>query len=179
MTDNPDNCSNLTPDRLATTHLPEQKMYKVRVEDVSPVEQGGGGVRARPLFKTNELVLFYFEIDPSGMIDWHTHVPDMDEITMCLQGRAEYTLERGDGSHQTIEVGPMECAYLPGGARNKIETVGDRTHAGIVVHKSTSVARLENLEDFTPSDSSGWPIALWIDRLRDEIVDKDNCAVSE
>lgn len=169
----------LTPEKLASTHLPEQKMYKIRAEKASSVEQVEGEVRTRPLFTTNELVLLYFEIEPSGMIDWHTHVPDMDEVSMGLEGRARYTLEREDGSYQSIEIGPMEFAYMPGGARNKIEAVGDQTHKGIVVHKSTSVARLENLEDFMPADGDDWPMALWIDRLRDEVVAKDEDAVSE
>lgn len=91
-------------------------MYKVRAEDASSVEQVDGEVRTRPLFTTNELVLLYFEMEPGGMIDWHTHVPDMDEISM-------------------------------------------------------------GLEDSTEGDD--WPMALWIDRLRDEVVAKDEDAVSE
>ncbi len=177
MAQNGDDRPRLTPEKLAATHLPEQKMFKVCAEDASSVEQVEGEVRTRPLFTTNELVLLYFEMEPSGMIDWHTHVPDMDEVSMGLEGRARYTLERADGSHQSIEIGPMEFAYLPGGARNKIEAVGDRPHKGIVVHKSTSVARLESLEDST--EGSDWPMALWIDRLRDEVVTKDEDAVSE
>lgn len=169
----------MNPEKLAYTHLPEQKMYKVRAEEVNSVEQVEGQVRTRPLFTTNELVLLYFEIEPSGIIDWHTHVPDMDEISMCLEGRAKYTLEREDGSYQTIEIGPMEFVYLPGGARNKVEAVGDRTHCGMVVHQFTSVARLENLKDFTSNDESDSSMALWIDRKRDEVVTKDDNAVSE
>ncbi|MFC7189987.1 cupin domain-containing protein [Halocatena marina] len=168
----------LTPERLSHAHLPEQKMYKVRAEEASSVEQVEGQVRAYPLFTTNDLVLLYFEMGPSGMIDWHTHVPNMDEVSMCLEGRARYTLEREDGSHQTIEVGPMEFVYLPGGARNKIETVGEQVHKGMVIHRPVSVARLENLEDFTPSDGDDWPMALWIDRKRDEVLEKDEDAVS-
>jgi len=40
------------------------------------------------------------------------------------------------------------------------------------------VARLEMLEGASPYRIEDWPVALWVDRKRDEVVEKDDEAVS-
>ena len=177
--DNSETRPDLTPEEIDHTHLPDQKMYKVELDEASQFEQSRGEVATYPLFITNEFELLYFEIEPEGAVDWHTHTPGFDEVCMCLDGRAEYTLEREDGSHQVIEVGPREFVYLPGGARHKIEAVGDRRHEGLVSMPADSVPRMEMLEGASPYRMEDWPVALWIDRMRDEVVEKDEDAVSE
>lgn len=173
----------LTPDELAYEHLPEQTMYKVQ----TPEARGAGSrdVRQSPLVvRTNEFRLLYFELDPSGRIDWHTHVPGLDEVNLCLEGRARYTLEREDGSHQTVEIRPMEFVYVPGGARHRIETIGEQPHRSLSAAKFVTAARLEDLEggpDAGEVDAAGpeWEDALFVDRKRDEVVVKDDTLVSE
>lgn len=144
----------LTPEDLDRTHLPEQTMYKVRTE--SSGDADADGVRSTPLVvRTNEFRLLYFELAPGGGIDWHTHVPGLDEVNLCIDGRARYTLERADGSHQVLEVGPMEFVYLPGGARHKIEAVGDDVHRSLSAAKFDTVARLEDLESTRDKGDDG------------------------
>jgi quercetin dioxygenase-like cupin family protein len=126
----------------------------------------------------------------------HTHLPDQtmykveldaashfeqkqDEVCMCLDGRAKYTLEREDGSQQVVEVGPREFVYLPGGARHKTGAVGDDRHEGLVAMPADPVARLEMLEGASPYRIEDWPVALWVDHKRDEVVARDADAVSE
>lgn len=175
--------SELTPEDLAHAHLPEQSMYKVQTDPAD--DEDSEGVRSSPLvIRTNEFRLLYFEMQPTGKIDWHTHVPGLDEVNLCLDGRAKYTLEREDGSHQTLEIGPMEFVYLPGGARHKIEAVGEQVHKSLSVAKFDTVARLENLEDFEDIDRSeagdtDWSDALFVDRKRDEVVSKNEELVSK
>jgi quercetin dioxygenase-like cupin family protein len=169
----------LTPDELDHTHLPDQTMYKIQTE----AEQREG-VRAYPLtIRTNEFRLLYFELEPSDGIDWHTHTPGLDEVNLCLSGRARYTLEREDGSYQEMVIEPMEFVYLPGGARHKIEVVGDEVHRSVSAARFATAARLENLEDHGGTDeheerASGPEDALWVDRKRDEVVRKDDDLVS-
>ncbi len=98
---------------------------------------------------------------------------------MCLSGRAKYTLEQEDGSHQELEIGQREFVYIPGGARHKIEAVGETPHEGLVTMPADPVARLEMLEGVSPYRIEDWPTALWVDRKRDEVVAKDAAAVSE
>ncbi|MDZ5812901.1 hypothetical protein U4E84_16295 [Halorubrum sp. AD140] len=171
----------LTPEELAHTHLPEQTMYKIQTAGAEGAD--ADDIQHPPqTIRTNELRCLYFELEPDETIDWHTHVPDLDEVNLCLEGRAKYTLEREDGSYQTLEIGPMEFVYVPGGARNKIEVVGDQTHRSLSVAKSVSVARLEALEGKTEQAAPGdtdWPDSLFVDRKRDEIVAKNENLVSK
>lgn len=113
-----------------------------------------------------------------GGIDWHTHVPSFDEVCLCLSGTARCTLEREDGSQQVIDAEPRESVSVPGGARHKIECVGDRRHEGLVAMPSDPVARVEMLEGATPYRIEDWPVALWVDRKRDDVVETDETAVS-
>jgi quercetin dioxygenase-like cupin family protein len=183
MVDNNQNGkSDLTPEELDHSHLPEQTMYKIqtpRVDEVDPES-----VRMPQTIRTNEFRVLYFEIGPSEQIDWHTHVPGLDEVNLCLTGRAKYTLEREDGSHQTLEIAPMEFVYVPGGARHKIEATGEQTHRSVSMARFDSVARLEALEDVsqageTKTDESGWNDALFVDRKRDEVVARNDEVVSK
>jgi len=43
---------------------------------------------------------------------------------------------------------------------------------------SDPVARLEMVEGASPYRLEDWPVALWVDRKRDEVVMKDADAVS-
>lgn len=174
-----DSPTGMSPDELDHTHLPEQTMYKIQTPRAEGVD--AESVQMPQTIRTNEFRVLYFEIPPSEKIDWHTHVPGLDEVNLCLTGRAEYTLEQEDGSHQTLEVAPMEFVYVPGGARHKIETVGDQTHRSVSMATFDSVARLEALDGTTGSedtgDNSGWQDALFVDRKRDEVVAKNDDVV--
>jgi quercetin dioxygenase-like cupin family protein len=168
----------LTPPAIDHTHLPDQTMYKVTLDAATHFEQGGD-VTTYPLVVTNEFKLLYFEMAPGATIDWHTHTPGFDEVCLGLDGSARFTLEREDGSHQTLTIGPREFVYLPGGARHKIEAVGEDGHEGLVAMPSDPVARMEMVAGASPYEFEDWPIALWVDRKRDEVVRKDENAVSE
>jgi|GEM_PF-1045925 len=171
----------LTPDELDHTYLPEQTMYKIQTPRVEGVD--AESVQMPQTIRTNEFRVLYFEIPPAEKIDWHTHVPGLDEVNLCLTGRAKYTLEREDESYQTLEIAPMEFVYVPGGARHKIETVGEETHRSVSMARFDSVARLEALEEVSePGDAgndSGWQDALFVDRKRDEVVAKNDDVVVE
>ncbi|WP_324758853.1 cupin domain-containing protein [Haloarcula sp. GH36] len=171
--------SDLTPRSLDYTHLPDQTMYKVSLDDASCVQQGGEDIRTYPVCVTNEFKQLYFEMEPGATIDWHTHTPSFDEFCLCLAGKARYTLAQEDGTEQIIEVQPREFVYLPGGARHTIEAIGDERHEGLVTMPPEPVGRMELLEGAAPYDPDDWPIALWVDRKRDELVRKDAAAVSE
>lgn len=187
-TDDRESDRELTPEELAYGHLPEQTMYKIQ----SPQANGADpeSVRMPQTIRTNEFRVLFFELDPEGGIGWHTHVPGLDEVNLCLSGRARYTLEREDGGQQVLEVGPMEFVYVPGGARHKIETIGEEPHRSLSVAKFDSAARLEALEDTSDTDDSAdpddadsetseWQDALFVDRKRDEVVAKNDDLVSE
>lgn len=74
---------------------------------------------------------------------------------------------------------PREFVYLPGGARHRIETVGDERHGGLVAMPSDPIACTEMPEGASPYRIEDWPVSPWVDRERDEVVAKDSEAVSE
>ncbi|MFB6187359.1 MAG: hypothetical protein ABEI86_10885, partial [Halobacteriaceae archaeon] len=66
----------------------------------------------------------------------------------------------------------------PGGARHKIEVVGNEVHRSLSAAKFDTAARLEVLENNSDSDdtmegTSPPKDVLWVDRKRDEVVEKD------
>jgi len=166
----------LTPPELDYSHLPGQTAYRIAVADAECFSYQD--IRSFPLVITNELKVLYFEMTPSGVMDWHTHSPQLDQINMCLQGRARLTQGRKDGSEQVLEFGERELVYIPAGARHKMEVVGDEEFTGLSVYQSEPVARLELFEEFGSYNVDEWPTALWVDRKRDEIVKMNEDAVS-
>jgi len=167
----------MTPEEIDHTHLPDQTAYKVDIDaaDSFSFEH----VTTYPVVITNEIKLLYFEMTPPGGIDWHTHSPQLDQINMCLEGKGRIVLEQEDGSEQTLVYEPMELVYLPAGARHKLEAAGDETFKGLSIYQFESLARLEMLEGFGAYHFDDWPVALWIDRKRDEVVKIDDDAVTK
>lgn len=176
MSDESEDRPHLTPKEIDHTHLPDQTMYKISIEDAGSF--GFEHVTTYPVVITNEFKLLYFEMEPPGGIDWHTHAPGLDQVNLCLEGDVRYTLEQEDGSEQVLELEPMELVYLPAGARHKIEAFGDQLHRGMTMYQSEPVARLEMLEGFGGYHFEDWPVSLWVDRMRDEVVKLDENAVS-
>jgi len=167
----------LTPPDIDHTHLPDQTAYKVDIEEAGNFSFER--VTTYPVMITNEIKFLYFKMEPPGGIGWHTHSPQLDQINMCLEGHGRITLEKEDGSEQVIDFKPMELVYLPAGARHKLEAVGDDLFTGISVYQFESLARLEMLEGFSDYHFDDWPVALWVDRKRDEVVKIDDAAVTK
>lgn len=173
----PEEQLHLYPDAQNFDELPEQTAYKVNIDEASYFDLDT--LNSYPLIWTNEIHAFMLEGEPGTQIDWHTHMPDMDQINFVIQGKAVYTLEQEDGE-QVIELEEGEVVYLPGGARHKVEHVGDETVKQVTVYKAVSVPRSEMLDgkEYENYDTDEFPVNLWIDRLRDEIVMKNDESVS-
>ena len=169
----------MTPENLNFGVLPDQTMYKMTMDETDHWDLEKGGV-SHPLIFTNEWHSFLFEADPGEGIDWHTHMPHIEQIILGLEGKVRYRQERGDGEYHDMIIGPGEVGFLPGGARHEVEVIGDEHHKEFVVYKADDPGRLELLEvDKAPYDIEDWPIALWVDRLRDEVVVKDDDVVTD
>ncbi|MFC7072320.1 cupin domain-containing protein [Halovenus rubra] len=175
--------TDLTPEERTYAPLPRQTMYKIQTAQAEGAEPDDVAHPPQTI-RTNEFRCLYFELHPDEQLDWHTHTPGLDEVNLCLDGRAKYTMEREDGSHQTLVIEPMEFVYVPGGARKKIEVVGDQTHRSLSVAKAASVARLEALEKTgdtaeNETQETAWSDALFVDRKRDDVVVKNDDLVSK
>lgn len=166
----------MTPEDIDYTHLPDQTAYGVSIEDAGYFEFEN--VRTYPVVLTNEFKFLYFELTPPGGIGWHTHAPSIDQVNYCMEGHGRITLEKEDGSEQAVDFKSHELVYIPAGARHKLEAVGDELFRGISVYQHEPLARLEMLEGFHAYDSiQDWPVAVWVDRQRDEVVKLDDDAV--
>lgn len=165
----------MTPPEIDYTHLPEQTAYGVDIENAGYFEFEN--VRTYPVVLTNEFKFLYYELTPPGGIDWHTHGPSIDQVNYCLEGHGRMTLEQEDGTEQAVDFEEHQLVYIPAGARHKLEAVGDELFKGISVYQHEPLARLEMLEGFHGYDSiTDWPVAVWVDRQRDELVKLDEDA---
>lgn len=167
----------MLPEELDYTPLPEQTAYKVSVNDADYRELPGG--RLHPLVFMNDVMTFLFAGQPGGGFEWHTNNPELDQLYLCLEGRCTFTVAQPDDEEEVIELRSDEIAYLPSGARHKMDIIGSDDHQGIIIYRATKVDRLEMLDpDHDDLDVESLPIALWIDRMRDEIIRMDENVVS-
>jgi len=172
------------PEKLNYASLPEQRAYTVDIDECKEFLEGT--LTGRLPARTNEMILAVGEGEPGDETGWHTHMPDVDQFVAPLSGQLRVTLEQPDETDQVVEVGPGEVLYLPGGARHTMEVVGEDWHRSLVILPSASVTTTSDLSadetaeqtDELSSDASS-PVGLWVDRMRDELVVRDETAVSE
>lgn len=170
------------PEDLNYDALPEQHLYKIAIDECQPFAEGS--LTGRMPARTDDVILAVGEGEPGSSTEWHTHMPDTDQLVACLQGTLRARLRLPDGEEQVLDVEPGEVLYLPGGARHSLDIVGDEYHRSLVVLPNAAVTRMDDLvEDAADESESGdagaVPIGLWVDRDRDEVVMKDDSAVSD
>lgn len=173
----------MLPEDLNYDQVPDQTGYLVDIDDSKRFQllpEWDNSMMCRlPVF-TNDIKFTVIEGDPGDVINRHTHTPDLDQINVCIEGEIEFTIEQEDGSEQVIRAEPGQIVYVPAGARHSVEVVGDEPNRTFSIYKHNHVARMEILEqDWNGYDMDVWPISLWVDVMRDEVVEKDEDAVSE
>lgn len=163
-------------DNLNTSILPDQTAYKLDPESAEAFEVGDFSMH--PLVFTNEIHSYLDVGEPDAVNPWHTHMPTYDQLCFCIAGRGRFRIEQEEGE-QVIETEPGDLVYLPGGAHHRVETIGDETFKYYAVNQSMRLGRLEMLyEDWDEFvDYEDWPVTLWVDRERDEILAKNDDAV--
>lgn len=134
------------------------------------------------VFGSNDYHLTYKEAEPGHEIDWHLHSPSMYQVGIPIQGEYKWYYKDEDGEEHSTVIGPGEVAYLPPGAYNKLEVVGDETHKAFVIEKEVGVPRVEHLvgdadDVYDPWNDPVW--GLWLDTYRGEVWEKDDDAVRE
>lgn len=93
--------------------------------------------------RTDDLSVAWSRADPGAFVDWHSHGPDYYQIHVIISGRIRWHYLDNDGDEQYIEAGPREVVYLPAGAENKIEVVGDEELEKIVISPRVRTTRME------------------------------------
>lgn len=170
----------LEPADLNYEFLPDQVGYTVDLDAAQDFEIDS--MTSRTGVFTNDFRVNMLEGYPGDGLEWHTHMPNIEQTNICLEGELRAYLEREDGDIQILEIGPGELMYLPGGARHALEVIGEARHRHLNVFTPDAVGRTEQLRtDIDPpyATKEEWPVALWVDRQRNEVVRKDEGAVDE
>lgn len=173
-------------------NLPPQEGYKIDVRKLegftvhpgNPPDEGPTPPRfLGRAFGSNDFHITYIEMEPGEMLPWHTHTPIMQQIYMPLKGRVKVSYVDNDGDEHDVEGGPYELIYLPPGAHNQIECVGDEDLHMQVVERETLITRVEHLiNDNTDADDVYDPkndpkYGLEIDTLRGRVLEMQEGAV--
>jgi len=165
--------------------LPTQQAYKVSALDVSPIgqvsqESNQSIQEIRPVMSTNDLNFTWTTGSPGDVIPWHTHVPSIHQILITTEGECRWYYKDSDGTERTIDAGPGDVVYLPGGAANKVEVIGDEPHTHLGVYPKTPIPRVEQQIGIGGNvyDPKSVNYGLWFDNVRDEVVTMDESACS-
>jgi hypothetical protein len=105
------------------------------------------------------------------------------QILVTLEGQRRFHWKDNEGNAKSIDAGPGDVVYLPGGAENKMEVIGDEPHTLLGIYPKTPVTRVEQLvgehrEQGIYDPKEDIPVGLWYDNVRDEVVQKDDRVVS-
>lgn len=163
--------------------LPRQRAYSVDIDACPLFGDPSGGEDWSQQFKvpmqTSDLTVAWSTGEPGDVVDWHTHMPTVYEILVPLRGRAIWHFRDNDGAEKRIEAGQGEMVYLPAGAENKMEVVGDEPLELLSIFPNESITRVgQLLGGVDRVDPEGRSIGLWFDDRRDEVVSKRDEAVT-
>jgi quercetin dioxygenase-like cupin family protein len=167
--------------------LPTQQAYKIDIDN-SPVIAEAGDVNEeevtpmeiRSTILTNDCITTWTQGEPNDVIPWHSHSPEMYQVLVNIDGRCRWHYKGNDGQEKSIVGGPGDIIYLPAGAENKVEVVGDEPHTHIGFLKRPRVPRVEHLYGDTEDlyDPREFPAAFVYDDMNDQVVRKKDKAVS-
>jgi quercetin dioxygenase-like cupin family protein len=168
--------------------LPKQKAYRINVNEAPTIDESGdmdeedeGAATIRTPILTNDNIITWTTGQPGDVIPWHTHSPEMYQILINTEGRCVWHYKDNDGNTQSVKGAPGDLIYLPAGAENKVEVVGDGPHTHIGVLRRPRVPRIEQLVGQTDGvyDHREFPAAFVYDDMNDRVVRMDENAVSE
>lgn len=169
--------------------LPEQQAYKIKPDDCPVITEPGAledeesNQEIRETVITNDFHVTYTTGEPGDIIPWHTHMPSLYQVLITLEGECIWYYKDNDGEEQSIHAEPGDIVYLPGGAENKVEVVGEDSHTHIGIYPKVPIPRVEQLvgdaeNTYDPWELSDSIVGLRIDTDNDEVRHMDEDAVS-
>lgn len=167
--------------------LPKQRPIKVNafeapeVGEAGALEEGMSAQTIRSTILTNDAIVTWTDGDPGDVIPWHSHSPEMYQVLVNIEGRCRWDYKDNSGNVKSVEGGPGEVIYLPAGAENRVEVIGDEHHTHLGFLKRPRVPRIEHLIGETEGlyDHKKFPAGLVYDDMNDRIVRKDDSAIIE
>jgi quercetin dioxygenase-like cupin family protein len=158
--------------------LPQQRPLKVSLDESPVLDEAADTaedeipMEIRPTILTNDVITTWTQGEPGAIVPWHSHSPEMYQVLVNIEGRCVWEYKDNNGEVQSIEGGPGEIIYLPAGAENRVQVVGDEKHTHIGILKRPRVPRIEHLIGDTAGlyDPTEFPAALVMDDMNDRIV---------
>lgn len=162
------------------SRLPEQRAFKIDVQEAPEYDVGTDDLTVFSPIQTDDISIIWSEAEPGASLAWHSHSPDFYQILMTVRGECRYYYKDNEGETRTVETGPQEIFYLPGGAENRREVIGDEPHLQIGALKRTRLGRMEYLlEEEYEGGQATTPKAMVYDNMNDEVVHIDETSVTE
>lgn len=150
--------------------------YKLHPEEATGPQRDS--VRA---FGSNDFHVSWAHADPGVVWPRHTHSPGHYQLAIVISGEAIWYYIGNDGSEHSVTVSAGELLYLPPGAHNKIEVVGDEQYTVAIIERENGIQRIEQIVDdpdtvYDPWNDPEW--GLWLDTLRGDVHEIDENAVT-
>lgn len=153
--------------------LPKQQAFKVHAPDAPDLVEGVGDnlKTVHSVMLTNDIYVTWTTGQPGDVFPVHSHMPEMYQILTTIKGRCVWYYKDNEGNEQSIEAGPGDVVYLPGGAENRVEVIGDEEHIHIGSYPRVRVPRVEQLTGVVPDEVENpkdFRVGVDFDNVRDE-----------
>jgi quercetin dioxygenase-like cupin family protein len=164
--------------------LPKQQAFKVHAPDAPTLVEGVGTdlQTVHSVMLTNDMHVTWTTGEPGDSFPLHSHMPEMYQILTTIKGECIWYYKDNDDEEQSIKAGPGDVVYLPGGAENRVEVVGDEEHIHIGSYPRVRVPRVEQLTGIVPSqleDPKDFAVGVDFDNVRDEYHERDESCFEE
>lgn len=120
------NYQNLPAPQGYVIDLEKMELWDYRSKSDDPDEPAP---RLNLAFNTPTMDIWLVEIPSGLMLPWHTHEPHTSQVYWLLQGeiKVNYKDSKGEPHSYVGKANDEELIFLPAGAHNQIESVGDET----------------------------------------------------
>lgn len=175
-------------------NLPAPMGFAINVDELDvwdyasdPENPDDSGPRFNFAFSTPTLDVVLVELPPDTTMPWHTHEPHTAQVYWLMQGQVRANYKDNDGEVHSYEADAEDeqLIYLPAGAHNQIESIGDETLRLLSFKEGGGEinGRLEHLfgdpaDHYDPDDNALSP-GLDIVPTRGHVFDKQDDAVEE
>lgn len=173
-------------------NLPAPMGFTIDVNELdlwneNPGDQEGDGAQLGYAFRSDSMDVVYGEMSPGTKLPWHTHEPHTSQLYWILEGTLKTNYKDNEGrSHSvTASADEQRLVFLPAGAHNQLESVGDSVLRFLSIKDmgGTIRGRLEHFVGDTAEhyDPKADPQTPGLDILprRGEVFDMDEDATEE
>lgn len=160
---------------------------EVDLWDYNQDAEPGEGPQLAYAFRSDSLDVIYGEMPSGTKLPWHTHEPHTSQLYWVLEGTLRTNYKDENGEQHTVEASADDerLIFLPAGAHNQLESVGDSTLRFLSMKDmgGTVRGRLEHYvgdqsEHYDPKNDLKTP-GLDILPRRGHVFEKDDEATEE